>query len=150
MKKLLGGIVGTSAVILFLGAATFLGNHGTRIELQNGELFYTETVTPEEANSLADFLNTQFGEQANTTSFQVDRVDNEVCVRMCAQSIAWETDDLDTSFHALELLIQTIVFPAENVKLQLCDEYIEVKKTIDAPGPEASQDLSNANEATEE
>ena len=130
MKKLLliGGICGAALVLL----SVFSGGYGTRIELKKGELYYSETVTLEEAQSLADFLNNQYGEVDNEITFQVDRVENEICVRMCAQPSTWETDDSDYMFSALELLIQANVFEEENVKIQLCDESMEVKKTIDS------------------
>lgn len=153
MKKLLliGGAFGACAVVLLgvgaavlIGASALFGDYGTRIELQKGELYYCETVTSKEALSLADFLNEQYGELDNEISFQVDRVDGDVCLRMCTQSIAWETDDMDYSFHALELLVQTTIFKNENVKVQMCDEFMTVKKTIDMCPPETSNVLSDA------
>ncbi len=137
MKKLLsiGKTVVVSAVVLLAGVAilgaSLSSEYGTRIELEKGELFYTASVTPAEAESLAKFLNDQYGELDNEITFQADRVDGNACFRMCVQSVAWETDDLDASFMALEILLQTSVFAEENVKVQLCDQNMTVKKTID-------------------
>ena len=139
-KVIIWGGVTAATTVLMLGvgvtaliAASFLmeGSRGERIEIRNGELYYKDTVTSEEARKLADFLDEQFGSFENQKTFQVDRCDGAVRVRMCAQPKTWETDELDYSYVAIEALLQLDVFPNENVKIELCDRYLNVKKEID-------------------
>ena len=138
MKKAL--IIAGSAMAIFMGLAVttlfaavmFFGDtRGERIEFKNGELFYTKYVTEEDAKKLAMLFEKLYGDFDNHKTMQVDRSDKEVIVRMCAMPNTWNTDELDESFRALEFLIQTEVFEGQNVRIELCDQYLQMKKTID-------------------
>jgi hypothetical protein len=138
MKKalMIGGagfvtLTGMAITTLIAAAILFGDSRGERIEFKNGELFYTEQVDAHQAQKLADFLQEQYGDLKNKKSIQLDRKDNDVIVRLCAQPSTWQTDDLDYSFQAIEYLMQLEVFKNENVVVELCDPYFKPKKLID-------------------
>jgi hypothetical protein len=106
-------------------------SNGERIAFKNGELYYTENVSKEQADSLADYLEELYGDLENQKTFQLDRRGDDMIVRMCANSQALETNKLDASFMALEMLIQQTVFTDNNVVVELCDQDLETRKSFD-------------------
>ena len=142
MKKalIIGGSLGAVmmltavvGVVALVAAAAMLGDsRGDRIAFKNGELYYKDSIETSEAEALADYLEKQFGSLKNQKTFQVERVGKDIMVRMCARPSTWETDDMDYSYQALEMMLQMKVFTDENVVVQLCDKYIKPQKTIDA------------------
>ena len=142
MKKVLiiGGSAGGAMVLLaglsvvaLVAAAVMMGNsRGERISFQNGELYYKDSIETSEAEALANYLEEQFGSLKNQKTFQVERDGEDIMVRMCTQSKAWETDKLDYSYQALEMMLQMKVFTDENVVVQLCDQNLKPQKTIDS------------------
>lgn len=119
-------------VAAVVGVAMLLSNQfGERIEIKNGELYYTENVTEDQATELAQMLEENFGELSNFKSFQLDRDGENLIVRMCAESRAWETNDLDYSFRAMEVLLETELSFDENMVFQVCDRQLQPMKTFD-------------------
>lgn len=141
MKKgmIICGVVGGAGAVLMglcvVSAAVAMamaGNsNGERIAFKNGELYYTENVSKEQADSLADYLEELYGDLENQKTFQLDRRGDDMIVRMCANSQALETNKLDASFMALEMLIQQTVFTDNNVVVELCDQDLETRKSFD-------------------
>ena len=121
------------AATVLVGVAMMGSPYGERLAYESGEVYYTENVTESDAQRFADYMQEQWGELNNFVTFQLEReaATGIMHVRMCAKPQAWESDDLDYSFIALETLLQKDVFPGENVVFALCDDELETRKTID-------------------
>ncbi len=131
-------IASTVVFLVLAGFATIVfafvvwaNSFGSRITFKNGELYYTENVQEAEAQQFADLLEEQFGDLENQKSFQLDRIKDDVIVKMCAVSKAWETDELDYSYRAIEAFFQVGAFEGENVIFHICDPNFTIKKTFD-------------------
>ena len=101
-------LAGIIAIAMVIGSP-----HGERIAIQNGELYYTESVNKQEAQRLAEFLEEQYGELENQKTFQMDQNGEDVIVRMAAMDKAWKTDDYD-----LDVLDERFFDLGYNAKLE--------------------------------
>ena len=133
---IVSAIAGGMALLFAAGMAALVGvailtDGNERIRISVGELYYTNNVEQEQAERLAGFLDAQFSDLENFITFQLDRRQDAFVVRMCAQPQAWESDDLDYSFVAMEILLQQEVFSADNVVFEVCDEHMKTRKTFD-------------------
>ncbi|MEM7452845.1 MAG: hypothetical protein AAF456_00690 [Planctomycetota bacterium] len=136
---LAAGMLATGAglvSLLVVAVMIFAPNLGECIEVNNSEVYYTENVTEAEAQKLVEFVESLTAETPQEITFQLDKRGDDYLYRMCAQPIAYETDDLDASWIATETLLEQDVFPGANVIVELCDDSMTTRKTIDESQPE--------------
>ena len=117
--------------LAMLAVYLLVPNYGERIEIRNGELYYTENVSQEQAQSLAALLDEQFGELENFKSFQLDEADGNTIVRMCAIEQTWQSDDMDNSWLEMEALLEHHGFTDRNVVFEICNEFMQTRKLFD-------------------
>ena len=131
---LVGGFAASALIAAAVVVAVSMGgSHGTRLTYPSGEVYYKDTVSTEEAQKFADYMHEQWSEHENFVTFQLERDQqiHTVYVRMSAKAEAWETNQYDASFMALELLLEKDVFPGENVVYELCDDRLVPQKSLD-------------------
>ena len=131
-------LFGCFAATTLFAAAVFVvvslgDSFGTRLEYAGGEVYYKDSVSEEEAQKFANYMQEDWSNLGDFVTFQLERDEqaSTVFVRMCAKSETWETNDYDAALMALELLLQKEVFAGEDVAYELCDDKLVPQKTID-------------------
>ena len=125
---------GAAAVTTLL--ALFGNDYGTKIEIGNGELYYTDNVEEADAVKLGDYLETEVDYfEGDPRTVQLDRQENSLIVRFCVQDGAWDDSQATLGFTAMEALLSTFVFENENVVVELCDDQMETRYVIEGIEP---------------
>lgn len=119
-------------ILSFLFILIGCTSHGTKLEIGKGELYYTDNVTAEEAQKTGDFLlELGYLSTEKQTSFQLDRDKDVYKIRMVVKDEFLKGDtSLDYSFIAMGTLASSRLFGGKTVQVDLCNEYLEVKRSI--------------------
>lgn len=122
-------------LLLLAITATFLAacnNYGKKKTFGKGELYYTESITEDEADKAGSFLKEMgYLSDEKETSIQIDKADSIYKIRLVVGKEFQETDTtLDFSFKALGFLASTTVFNGKPVEIDLCDNTLTTKRTL--------------------
>ena len=79
---------------------------------------------------LAPFQKVLAAEQFEEANFHLEKVGEEIKVRLVANNEALETAEYDEAMNNLAKTISTEVFEGNPITLLLCDDWFEDKKTI--------------------
>jgi hypothetical protein len=117
-------------------AVVLFGNriaYGKRIELEHGnELYYTSTVTTDEAQRLADFLNDKIVTPEWKATFQLRKAGEVYELRLVVKEGAEKDEAKILSFRALGVLVSAEVFNQAPVEVHLCDQNLKTIKVLPA------------------
>lgn len=135
----LGGIASAGVMVLILGGlllvAALPSKHGERIKLNNGsELYYTSTVTADEAHRFANFLNDDdLGLVKNGTraTFQLNKTGDCYEVRLVVKPGAENDPDIGTSAKVWGVVVSRKVFGGAPVEIHLCNERLNTVKVFE-------------------
>ncbi|HBS87970.1 MAG: hypothetical protein A2W91_10365 [Bacteroidetes bacterium GWF2_38_335] len=103
-------------------------NFGTEIEVIDGELCYTETVTKEDAEKLAKWLETNYFAEQKNTSVQVKREDKNLQVKfVMRKGLDLESQDIADYAKKLKEGISKL-FKGTVIEIHLCNSAFETQK----------------------
>ncbi|MFN3940419.1 MAG: hypothetical protein ACK4IY_07510 [Chitinophagales bacterium] len=117
-------------VIIFTTLLTACKKYGTRLEFNGGELYYTKTVTEEEANRLGTFLVSEGFFEGNPISVLLDKADSVYIFKMVAKEGA-ETQEGNVQIaQSFSQSISAHVFGGAPVDFHFCDAYFVTKLKV--------------------
>ncbi|HBS87969.1 MAG: hypothetical protein A2W91_10370 [Bacteroidetes bacterium GWF2_38_335] len=113
--------------VIFISSCS---NHGTKIELKDGELFYTSNVTEDDANKLGKWLEENYFVQNKDASVQLEKEGDVFQAKFVVRDDV-NLDDENVVAYANMLLegVKT-VFPDSKVEIHLCDDKLETQKVV--------------------
>ena len=122
-------------LLLLAITATFLAacnNYGKKKTFGKGELYYTESVTNDEAEKAGALLKKMgYLNDDRETSVQIDKADSIYKIRFVVDEEFQETDTtLDFTFKTLGFLASATVFNGKPVEIDLCDNRLTTKRTL--------------------
>ncbi len=133
MKTLAMIWTGIFAIMTAMSGLTFLGvftlidimdsQHGTRVDFDNGKIFYSDQASPELAEELAAFLNQPANDSilADTTRIRLDHDGEQLRIAVCNQSITGAEFDFQLGVQLVECLSQSKTLANHKVEYQVCD-----------------------------
>ena len=122
MKKVLSFLL----VTIFIGC----GDHGTLLEFNGGELYYTSVVSEREAYRLGEFLVDSEFFDGELKTVQIDKTGNTYEFRMVIK----KGIDKDEEFIQLAKIfsneLSENVFDGYDVDIHMCDEYLNTIRVV--------------------
>lgn len=105
--------------------------YGEKLMFKKGELYFTKTVTKDEAQKLGDYLVKEgFFSDNNTVSAQLNKEGDTYQFRMVTLEAAREKPETVEIMKAAAQEISANVFDGKNVVVHLCDEYFKTLKIV--------------------
>lgn len=108
-------------------------NYGTKLNFgENNELYYTENVTVEEAQTLGDYLvETEFfADDGNARTIQLNKTGSTYEFRMIVKKgLETDTDVVDTMKFLAQNLSEN-VFNNQTVDIHLCNDTLETLRVV--------------------
>jgi preprotein translocase subunit SecF len=126
-KNFIGGMLAV-AVMLFIGLAC--SGHGTKIEYNGGELYYTDNVTEAEAKKLGDYLVKQEFFDGKPKSVQIEKSGSTYQFRMVVVPEKQNDESTLQIFKAFAKQLSTDVFNGAPTELHVCDEQLKTLKVV--------------------
>lgn len=125
MKKTILLVTIASLMMVFFTACN---NYGTKMELEGGELYYTENVSEEEAKKLGEWLETYYLKGNPGAAVQIDK-DGETYLAKFVIKDEIDVEDQAIGNFAGELQIAiSQLFDDAKVNVHLCDGQLETRK----------------------
>ncbi len=104
---------------------------GEKVELNGGEVYYTEAVQQAKATELLQFLDSQGSLDGTRKTLQLDKgAEGQWLLKVVVNENA--EGDIDTLMETMALELSANVFAGEPVEIQLCDEYLDPKRSLPA------------------
>jgi hypothetical protein len=129
LKKMTLGIV--VLVGGFIGAMTALPGYGTMLTFNNGELYYTENVTVDEANKLGEFLvETELFDGTRKT-VQLDKQNGVYQFRVVVLPGYLDKPEMKTFFRVFGKDICSEVLAGQPLEIHMTDDFLKTKRVID-------------------
>ncbi len=130
MKKVILSLIFIAAI--YFGVNYFVGNmYGEKLEFNNGELYYTEQVTKDQANKLGNFLVENKFFDGNAKSVQLTKSGEVFQFRMVVKEDA-EKDSTTIGFAKLfAMMISMQVFDNKPVIVHFTDDQFKTKLEVD-------------------
>ena len=125
---LVGGFTTLLVILVALGGES----HGTRLEFNGGEVFYTDAVREAEAQALGEFLVEGEFFDGSRTSVQLDRRDETVLVRFALTDGTCDDADIQAAYSKLQTQLSLFVFDGGPVEIHLCNEMMDTQYVISA------------------
>ena len=119
-------------VLSFLLVTIFIscGDHGTLLEFNGGELYYTSVVSEREAYRLGEFLVDSEFFDGELKTVQIDKTGNTYEFRMVIK----KGIDKDEEFIQLAKIfsneLSENVFDGYDVDIHMCDEYLNTIRVV--------------------
>jgi hypothetical protein len=136
-SRLRAPLIIVACLVILAGAVlavVLFGNriaYGKRIELKHGnELYYTSTVTTDEAQLLADFLNDKVLTPEWKATFQLRKEGEVYELRLVVKEGVEKDEATILSFRALGVLVSAEVFNKAPVEVHLCDQNLKTIKIL--------------------
>lgn len=108
-------------------------SYGTKINFgQNNELYYTESVTAEQAQVLGDYLVKEefFANDGNNRTVQLNKTGSTYEFRMVVKTGLDKDQDTIDLMKAVAAELSENVFKGENVDVHLCDETLKTLRVV--------------------
>jgi hypothetical protein len=108
-------------------------DYGTKLTFgENNELYYTENVTVEEAQSLGDYLVSQdfFADDGNLRSIQLNKSGTTYEFRMIIKKGLEQDESVIDSMEFLATDLSSNVFDNKDLDIHLCDENFETLRVV--------------------
>lgn len=129
LRKMTLGIVILAGGII--GAMAALPGYGTLLTFNNGELYYTENVTRDEANKLGEFLvETELFDGTRKT-VQLDKQNGVYQFRVVVLPGYLDKPEMNTFFRVFGKDICNEVLAGQPLEIHITDEFLKTKQVID-------------------
>jgi hypothetical protein len=116
------------AVLMTVGLAC--GNYGTKLDFNNGELYYTDNVTESDARKLGDYLVKEGFFNGKKITVQLDKAGSTYQFRMVVQA---EKQNDETTLELLKPFAEDIsenVFNNAPTELHVCDDQLKTVRVL--------------------
>ncbi len=117
------------AVLLMLISGC--GGHGTKLEFNGGELFYTDAVTEDEANKLGKYLVSSDFFDGNKKSVQLDKSDGRYLFRLVVKEGYDKNDEYKVLAKLMAYQLSANVFDGKPVDIHLCDNQLKTLSVVE-------------------
>jgi hypothetical protein len=104
--------------------------YGTRIDFDEGVLYYTENIDKETATKLGAYLQKIQFFQGSQKGVQIDKNATNYIFRMVVKQDKLEDENTEFVVKALASSLSTGVFDSAAVDIHLCNDIFQVKKEI--------------------
>lgn len=129
LRKMTLGIVVLAGGII--GAMAALPGYGTLLTFNNGELYYTENVSLDEANKLGEFLvKTELFDGTRKT-VQLDKKNGVYQFRVVVLPGYLDKPDMKMFFRIFGKDICNEVLAGQPLEIHMTDEFLKTKRVID-------------------
>ena len=117
-------------LLLFFLPLVSCTNHGEKLSFNNGDLYFTNLVTFEEADRLGNFLVENRFFDGNQKSAQLTKENNRYQFRMVVKEKF--INDLSAELNAIDFanILSAEVFEGAFVEIHFCDESFNTLKVI--------------------
>ena len=117
-------------LLLFFLPLVSCTNHGEKLSFNNGDLYFTNLVTFEEADRLGSFLVENRFFDGNQKSAQLTKENNRYQFRMVVKEKF--INDLSAELNAIDFanILSAEVFEGAFVEIHFCDESFNTLKVI--------------------
>jgi preprotein translocase subunit SecF len=126
-KNYLGGMLAV-AILLVVGLACT--GHGTKLEFNGGELYYTKNVTEAEAKKLGTYLVEQEFFDGKPKSVQLDKSGSTYQFRMVVQPEKQNDAATLEIMKAFGSQLSSGVFNNAPVEIHICDDQLKTLKVV--------------------
>ena len=98
------------------------------------ELFYTETVTEEQAQELGKFLvSADYFDHSSPKTVQITTENNLIQVRFIVEENRWSDADAILAYRFLGARMMTHIFKNKQLEFHLCDKQFQTQQKIEWP-----------------
>ena len=122
MKKVLSFLL----VTIFIGC----GDHGTLLEFNGGELYYTSVVSEREAYRLGEFLVDSEFFDGELKTVQIDKTGNTYEFRMVIKKGIDKDEEVIQLAKIFSNELSENVFDGYDVDIHMCDEYLNTIRVV--------------------
>lgn len=112
--------------ILFTGCK----NYGTKLEFNGGELYYTKSITEQEANDLGSFLVAEDFFAGDPISVLIDKADGVYEFKMVSKEGSENQEGNVVMAQSFSQTISSQVFNGAPVDFHFCDTYFNTKLEV--------------------
>jgi hypothetical protein len=116
------------AVLLTVGLAC--GNYGTKLEYNNGELYYTDNVTESDAKKLGEYLVNAGFFNGKKITVQLDKAGTTYQFRMVVQPEKQNDEPTMLLMKTFAAEISEEVFNDAPTELHICDEQLKTLRVL--------------------
>ena len=122
MKKVLSFLL----VTIFIGC----GDHGTLLEFNGGELYYTSVVSEREAYRLGEFLVDSEFFDGELKTVQIDKTGNTYEFKMVIKKGIDKDEEFIQIAKIFSNKLSENVFDGYDVDIHMCDEYLNTIRVV--------------------
>jgi hypothetical protein len=126
-KKMIGGIV---AIAMMLVVVLACNQHGTKLEFNGGELYYTDNVTEAEAKKLGEYLVKETFFDGQKKSVQLDKSGSTYQFRMVVKKELQNDDSFTANAKVAATEISENVFNKAPTEVHICDENLKTIRVV--------------------
>jgi preprotein translocase subunit SecF len=126
-KNYLGSILAL-AILMAIGLAC--SGHGTKLEFNGGDLYYTDNVTESEAKKLGDYLVKEGFYDGKPKSVQLDKSGSTYQFRMVVQPERQNDEATMTLMKTFAGELSSDLFNDAPVEVHACDEQLKTLRVI--------------------
>lgn len=126
-KNFLGGLLAV-AILLVVGLAC--SGHGTKLEFNGGDLYYTDNVTEAEAKKLGNYLVEQGFYDGKPKSVQLDKSGSTYQFRMVVQPEKQNDAATMEIMKTFASQLSSDVFSNAPTEVHVCDDQLKTLKVI--------------------
>lgn len=110
--------------------AAVLAGHGTRLEFNSGELYYTKRVDEATAKRLGEYLVKESFYDGTPKTAQLDKADGTWKFRMVVKAGMDQDEDYINVVKLFGMEVANNVFNGEKLSVELCDEQLKTLRTV--------------------
>lgn len=127
MKKSLF-IIGLLALVI-----TFVScnDYGTKLEIEDTELYYTDDITEDEAEDIGEYLKDEGFTEGDEKTVQIAKDGDTYQFRMVVKEGYEDDDDFEVTAFKFIYDLSNDVLDGEPVELHMCDEELETLKVVE-------------------
>ena len=111
--------------LLIIASLIACSDRGTRLVFNEGELFYTKSITEDEANKLGNYLVGAGFFDGNKKTVQLDVRNDTLLFRMVTEEDKREDRQFEAFAYFFGAALSKSVFDGRAIEVHLCDEYLE-------------------------
>lgn len=126
-KNLIGGVLAVM-ILLIVGAAC--SQHGTKLEFNNAELYYTDNVTETEAQRLGEYLVKAGLFGGKEISVQLDKSGSVNQFRLVIKPELMNDDEYIEKVRTFGREMQTEFFGGEPLEIHMCDDGLKTVRVL--------------------
>ena len=128
-KNFVGGFL---AVVILMVIGLGCSGHGTKLEFNGGDLYYTDNVTEVDAKKLGNYLVEQGFYDGKPKSVQLDKSGSAYQFRMVVQPEKQNDKATMEIMKTFGVELSSDVFNGAPVEMHVCDEQLKTLRVINS------------------